>query len=731
MFPKLLKWLKPRMSWFLYGGLLVAVLSSIYMVFLAGNLPIDKVIQYHSQKKLYEVQSLLQNSPDAVKGIKFVSEKSGNVVDNFPHKVLLDRKDNSKEPDIWAPIAGNEEYVRVSKLADHNQIFIDSEIVDAPPETSTFMKLLGYFAPTLMVLVLVWFFMSKSGGLGGMGDQATKNGKVTLNRLDLMGSPVRLNDVQGIDDERKTIEELIRNLKYPQMLTLLQGEIPRGVLLVGPPGVGKTFILQAIAGETGIPILAGAGSDFVEQFVGVGASRVRDAFVQARQLRDATNGWVILFIDEFTTVGQNRANSGSGGSMEHAQTVDALLVELNGAGADNSRILFVAATNQPEGLDEAITRRGRLGDLKIEIGKPDKEGRKAILRIKLAKVPHLLTEEDIEKIATEMTGMTGADIDSLIRKGAPARAARRLFAAVSPELLLDPAGFDIAKHFPPEVIKINMDDVWFELMDMTLGTISETRGRRLDPQVKRMIAYHESGHFTVAMRKLLQNTGTWDGQYGDDITDISILGPNGVGGFVRTVPAHNFQTARSLKSRLAVALAGYVAERLFLKDTTGGCSNDLEQANRIIKAMLLQLNMSDRHNAVDKNGKVKRLPAISVQEQGAQSRFLRGAQGGHAPQYGMSDGSAWQVDELIAVMLDEAETEATAYLEEERAWVEYFAPILVARERMRFAEVKALWDQFHEGKDLSREFAFKYNWDPNHVEVIDAVAVEPAAGRQN
>jgi cell division protease FtsH len=320
----------------------------------------------------------------------------------------------------------------------------------------------------------------------------------------------------------------------------------------------------------------------------------------------------------------------------------------------------------------------------------------------------------VDKLADEMTGMTGADIETLVKKKAPARARRRLFATVSPEVLLNPDGFDVEKHFKPEDFKIIMDDLWLSLMEMVLGNISETKGRRLDPKVKKMISYHEAGHLTLAMRKLLQNTGKWDGQYGDDITDISILGPNGVGGFVRTTPKHDFGTAKYLKSQLAIAHAGNAAERIFLGDTTGGCQNDLQQSNRIVKAMLLQLNMSHCHNFKKADGTLLTLPAISVDQQGG-SQFL-GGQRTHAPQYGMSDFSASQVDQLIGVFLDEASKEATAYLEQERGWIEFFVPKLLAKERMRFAEIKTLWDEYHHtDTDLSRSFAFTYEWDANHL----------------
>ncbi|MBX9940989.1 MAG: ATP-dependent metallopeptidase FtsH/Yme1/Tma family protein [Candidatus Obscuribacterales bacterium] len=693
MFPKLPK---ATMNWFLYAAVAFVIIGAVAFVW-PHDEDGDDLLKFHSQMDLSRVQQVIRENPATVKTITFVRVKG----EAFPGKVLLD---SSGEESIWSPLAGEEEYRRISATADSAKIAINSKVVEPSQKTSLVLQLAITIVPWLLFMLVGWLMFSKMSATAQNGSQ-NKNAKLT--RLDLVSKKVSLKDVAGIDDEKRTLEELIFDLKHPELLTSLNGQIPRAVLLKGPPGVGKTYIVQAIAGETGIPVLSGAGSDFVEMYVGVGAARIRDAFAQARRLRDELNSWVIIFIDEFTSIGQNRAE---GNNNEHKQTVDQLLVELNGAGDLNERILFIAATNQPEALDAAVTRSGRLGDLVIEISKPDKDGRLAILRVKLENMP-IADDVDLEKIANEMTGMTGADIDTLVRKRAPAQAKRRLLRGVSPALLFSEKGFRVSDHFQAGAVKITMDDLWVSLMEMVLGNINETKGRRLDPQLKRMIAYHETGHLTVAMRKLLQNTERWDGQYGDEITDISILGPNGTGGFVRTNPRHDMPTARNLKSRLAVAMAGNVAESLFLGETTGGCQNDVEMANRIIKVMIMQINMSGYHN-FRKGESLIKLPAISVKQQGG-SRYLGGTMT-EAPQYGMSDYSASQVDELIKVYLEEAEAEARAYLHEEREWVEYFVPVLVQKERMRFAEIKEHWDRFHKGKDLSRSFAFVYDWDENH-----------------
>ena len=581
-------------------------------------------------------------------------------------------------------------------------------------------KLLGF---AITVGMAVMFYRMFKNGIG----RQDQKGKMTLSRLDETGEKVKFEDVAGIDDEMDKIVKLVFNVRNPQMLTRLGGRMPAGVMLVGKPGTGKTFLVQAMAGELGsggkpLPILSCAGSDFVEMYVGVGASRVRDAFAQARNLRNTTGSWVILFIDEFDAVGKSRASGGAGGGNdERDQTVAQMLVEINGTQNDNSRILLIVATNQPDKLDPALVRAGRLGDVKIEIGEPDRQGRIEILNVKLKKVP-ASKDIDVEALADEMPGLVGADIDTLVRKRGPEFAMRRLLQRVPRDVQVTPDGFSLDTYFQPEDFEIIHDDLWKALEEMTLGAINETKGRRVPEEVKELLAYHELGHFTVLYRKFLQTKGDkMDWQYGEAISSISILGPNGVGGFVKPRPGHALKkTAKHYKGYLAVALAGNRAERMFVKDKTGGCSNDLKQATRIIKAMLLEINMSDCNNRGWK------LPALSVDFSG-QSRFL-GGEASHAAQYGMSPDSAAQVDAFIALFMDEAEAEADAYLHEEEGFIRWVMPRLVKAERMRIEQMVALWDEYHNEHHPERNYAeavaWPYAWDPNHQQLEPGKIVE-------
>lgn len=681
--------LKPNMIWFLYGGIALMIFGAVYYYFgPSSNYP--DPLKHHDRTSFGRIQELVENKPKSVKTLVFLKEKQRDT----PVKVMVDG-----DQSLWADVPGTYDYEALSRSADNNGVAKDakplhpeSELMGPADGGWNIPSIIGNLVIPLVIAGIIFAVIRKSPMAN-----AEKHGQILLTRLDQMEAKVKFADVAGIEDELERIKNLVFDIQHPDFIERLGGTVPAGVLLKGPPGTGKTFLVRAIAGETGIAVLACSGGDFVDKYVGTGASRVRDAFKQVRQLRDSVGSWVILFIDEFDAVGKRRGGD-SGGNSERDQTVGQLLVELQGSQNDNSRILVIVATNQPEHLDPAITRSGRLGDLQIEITAPDRAGRLAILSVKIRKVP-AAADVDLGVIADEMTGLTGADIDTLVTKRAPEFAKKRMLSRL-------PAGVVNIGSFKPEEFKVTHDDLWKALEDMIMGTITETKGRRLDPDVKRMIAIHELGHFVVAYRKFLQNTGKWDGQYGDVISAISILGPSGVGGFVRTTSAHDFKTAKNLKSRIAIALAGNRSERKFLGDKTGGCQNDLQQAMRIIKAMLLQVNMSDCNNEGWK------LPAISVDYQGG-SQYL-GGNATHAAQYGMSDYSASQVDAFIDLFLAEAEKEADMYLAQESGFILWMAPHLVKAERMRLPQIKEYWDEFHKGKDLSKDIPFPYVWDDNH-----------------
>ena len=736
-----------------YGGWLAlgvagisAVVYIIYSLAHVGNTPEDKQLDLFGGVKhpaaITEMTDLVRHHPERI--IKVHRQiASGSA---FAERIAIEAKnDGDKLGSLWSITTQSDDQALTSVINETNQALAAEHkgsipVLNEPlqgedgkveahggPSASNseglFAKLLGYAIPIALAIWL-WRMFSKSGlGGGGQNDK----GKMTLGRLDQVGEKVRFSDVAGIDDEMEKIINLVFDIRNPEMMTKLGGRMPAGVQLIGKPGTGKTYMVQAIAGELSqgghpIPVLTCSGSDFVEMFVGVGASRVRDGFAQARKLRDETGGWVILFVDEFDAVGKSRASGGGGGGNdERDQTVGQLLVEINGSQNDNSRILLIIATNQPEKLDPALMRAGRLGDLKIEMGEPDLQGRIDILNVKLKKVP-AHKDVDVNALAEEMPGLVGADIDTLVRKMGPVFAKRRLLQRVSKEDLLSPEGFSLDKYFKPEDFQIIHEDLWKALEEMTLGTIAETKGRRVPEEIKEVLAYHELGHFTVAYRKYLQTQDKKMAfQYGEGISSISILGPSGVGGFVKPKPGHPLKkAAKSYKGLIAVYLAGNRAERMFVRENGTGCSNDLEQATRIAKMMLLQANMSDSNNAGWK------LPAVSVDFSG-QSRFLGGTST-HAALYGMSEYSASQVDRFLALFMDEAEAEADAYLREEEGWIRWVMPQLVKAERLRISAMVKLWDEYHnehhKDVDYSTKVAWAYAWDENHAGMTPGKIVE-------
>ena len=694
MKPKLPKF---NMKWFLHGAWVLMLLGVGSLWFFSGGE--NDMFSSHSHATFAEIQKLVVDDPKSISKLTFYKEDKSDT----PSIVMIDGEKN-----LWADVPGTHDYNALTDAAEKSHVFKDGKNYN-PDQANAWM---GWFSTVaqvgvpILIFGVIFFMIMRGRAPGGMGN-AQKHAKISLTRLDQREKPVKFSDVAGIDDELEKVRGIVFDIQNPEFLQKLGGRVPVGLQIVGPPGTGKTFIVQAIAGEAKIPVLSMSGSDFVEMYVGTGAARMRDAWAQARALRDKEKKWIILFCDEFDAVGRSRADGG-GGNDERIQTVGQILVEIQGTQADNSRILFIVATNQPDSLDPAIVRAGRLGDMKIEVVAPDKEGRQAILNVKLKKVP---ASDDIkvEQLADEMPGLTGADIDTLVTKRGPQFAKMRLLERVPEQEAWQPGELNLDKYFADEDYRVTHADLWKALEEMTMGAISETKGRRLNPQIKRMISVHELGHFTVAMRKRLQSTKSWDAQYGDMIASISVLGPNGIGGFVKTIPEHDFKTSKNLKSALAIALAGNRAERLVLGDWTGGCSNDLQYANRVVKAMLLKLNMSDCNNLGWK------LPAISVEYTGG-SRYL-GGRSKHAAQYGMSEDSAKQVDKFIDLFLREAEAEADAYIKEELDWIEWMAPKLVKAERMRFSEIEPLWNDFHNERgrgDLSNAVAFPYTWDNNH-----------------
>ena len=417
------------------------------------------------------------------------------------------------------------------------------------PETPFYIQLL----PTIGMIALFaifWFvFMNQSQGGGGGKVMSFGKSKAKLHEDDPK-KRITFDQVAGLDEEKEEMTEIVDFLKDHKKFTKLGARIPKGVLMVGPPGTGKTYLSKAVAGEAGVPFFSISGSDFVEMFVGVGASRVRDLFEQAKK-----NAPCIIFIDEIDAVGRKRGAGLGGGHDEREQTLNQLLVEMDGFGA-NEGIIMIAATNRPDILDPAILRPGRF-DRQVHIGIPDINGRQAILKVHAKNKP-LAEDVDLEIIARRTPGFTPADLENLLNEAA-------LLAARN----------DLEK-IPMEVIEESITKV-------IAGP--EKRSKVISEKEKRLTAYHEAGHALVAT--MLPNT--------DPVHMISIIPRGRAGGFTMILPKEDkyYRSKTEMEETLVHLLGGRVAEKLVLDDISTGASNDIQRATKIARGMVTHYGMSD------------------------------------------------------------------------------------------------------------------------------------------
>lgn len=416
-----------------------------------------------------------------------------------------------------------------------------------PEQPSWWMSLLSSVLPILL-LVGVWFFiMQQTQGGGGKvmnfgKSKAKMHGEGKVN--------VTFKDVAGEDEAKQELEEVVDFLKTPSKYSSIGAKIPKGVLLYGPPGTGKTLLARAVAGEAGVPFFSISGSDFVEMFVGVGASRVRDLFTQAKK-----NAPCIIFIDEIDAVGRQRGAGLGGGHDEREQTLNQLLVEMDGFGT-NEGIITIAATNRPDILDPALLRPGRF-DRQVTVGKPDLRGREAILKVHARNKP-LADDVDLKVIAKKTPGFTGADLANILNEAA-------LLAARANKKIIEMADLEEASE------KVSMGP--------------ERRSHLVSEKDKRLTAYHESGHAIVA--HLLEHA--------DPVHKVTIIPRGGAGGYTLMLPEeeHNYQTKSQMLAFIRVALGGRIAEELVLNEISSGASGDLQSITNTARMMITRFGMSD------------------------------------------------------------------------------------------------------------------------------------------
>lgn len=424
----------------------------------------------------------------------------------------------------------------------------DVEIkAELPPQTPWWTGLLTTLLP--MVLVLgIWFMLMNQGS----GNNRMMNfGKSNARRYDENKNKVAFKDVAGADEAKQELQEVVEFLKHPQRYNALGAKIPKGVLLYGPPGTGKTLLARAVAGEAGVPFFSISGSDFVEVFVGVGASRVRDLFDQAKK-----NAPCIVFIDEIDAVGRQRGAGLGGGHDEREQTLNQLLVEMDGFGV-NEGIIMIAATNRPDILDHALLRPGRF-DRQIVVDRPDMRGREAILQVH-AKGKPMSPDVNMNVIAKQTTGFTGADLANLVNEAA----------------LLS------ARRNTPMIDMKSMNEAAERVV---MGP--ERRSHLVSDAEKRLTAYHETGHTLVG---LLHNDI-------NIVHKVTIIPRGRAGGYTMSLPKddRNYQTKSEMLDELQMLLGGRVAEAIVLKDISSGASSDLQRATQLARQMVCRYGMSDR-----------------------------------------------------------------------------------------------------------------------------------------
>jgi cell division protease FtsH len=499
-----------------------------------------------------------------------------------------------------------------------------------------YMSYLFTFLPVILIVVVLYFLFARQ--MKGAGGGAMSFGKSPAKLMDKDKNKVTFKDVAGLEEATEELEEIVDFLKSPQKFTALGGRIPKGVLLIGPPGTGKTLTAKAVAGEASCPFFSISGSDFVEMFVGVGASRIRDMFEQAKK-----NAPCIIFMDEIDAVGRHRGAGVGGGHDEREQTLNQLLVEMDGFDS-NEGVILMAATNRPDVLDKALLRPGRF-DRRVILNLPDVKGRHEILKVHAKKIK-LDQSVELLQIAKSTPGSSGADLENLLNEAA-LLAARKGRRAVT-----------------EQEVKDARDKVLYG---------KERRSLEVDEDEKRTTAYHESGHAVVGLVV----------EHGDTVDKVTII-PRGMSlGSTMFLPEKNKTSywKKEIVDRLAVLMGGRCAEEIFVKDVSSGAKQDIEQATQLARSMVCEWGMSEK------------LGPVAYDERSEGGQFL-GGQGFHEKKY--SEATARQIDDEVRDILDEANSYATKIIKKHRTHLELMTDMLMEFETLDKDDVKLIindeWD---------------------------------------
>ncbi|QHT58714.1 ATP-dependent metallopeptidase FtsH/Yme1/Tma family protein [Paenibacillus lycopersici] len=540
------------------------------------------------------------------------------------------------------------EYKKKPENVDSNQFythsnveeFVVKEVYDAQAKNgfqintkpmqgqSIWLTFLTSIIPFVIIFILFFFLINQAQGGGG---KVMNFGKSRARLYNEEKKRVTFEDVAGADEEKQELVEVVEFLKDPRKFAAVGARIPKGVLLVGPPGTGKTLLARAVAGEAGVPFFSISGSDFVEMFVGVGASRVRDLFENAKK-----NAPCIIFIDEIDAVGRQRGAGLGGGHDEREQTLNQLLVEMDGFGA-NEGIIIVAATNRPDILDPALLRPGRF-DRQITVDRPDVKGREAVLKVHARNKP-LTRDVKLDVIAKRTTGFTGADLENLLNEAA-------LLAA---------------RRNKKDIGMLEVDDA---IDRVIVGT--EKRSRVISDREKKIVAYHEAGHTIVGYFL----------EHADQVHKVTIIPRGRAGGYVIMLPKEDrmLATKQELLDKITGLLGGRVAEEIFIGEIGTGAYSDFKQATSIVRSMIMEYGMSDKLGP--------------MQFGSSQGQVFLGRDIGHEQNY--SDAIAYEIDQEMQSIIQGCYDKAKRLLTEKSKEVHLIAQTLLSEETLDIDQIKRL-----------------------------------------
>ena len=584
---------------------------------------------------LVVLSSIVENSNSKLKYSDLIADINSGKVENIEldsdsKTAIVTLKDDKIRKEVNIPSVDNfmsytEEYLKEGAFT-----------LDQKSE-SMFIAVLSLLTPfgLLIIFFIFWFLMMGGVGNGNANGKTMTFGKSKAKMMTPADkNRITFDDVAGVDEEKEELEEIVEFLKNPKKYTDMGARIPKGVLLVGQPGTGKTLLAKAVAGEAGVPFFIISGSDFVEMFVGVGASRVRDLFEQAKK-----NSPCIIFIDEIDAVGRQRGAGLGGGHDEREQTLNQLLVEMDGFAA-NEGVIVLAATNRPDVLDKALLRAGRF-DRQIVVGMPDVKAREQILEVHSRK-KRLADDVDLKVIAKNTSGFAGADLENVLNEAA-LLAARR------------------------NIDEIGMKEIEDAMVKVTMGPEKKTRVR--SEKENRLVAYHEAGHAVVSHYLTTQ----------DPVHQISIVPRGMAGGYTMYRPTEDksFMSKTEMEENIVSLLGGRVAEALILNDVSTGASNDIERATKIARSMVTQYGMSDRIGTITLG-------------QGQEEVFL-GRDLAHAKEY--SEETAAVIDEETKRIVDTGYNKAKQILSDNIDKLHKVAGVLLEKEKIEADEFEAIFSE--------------------------------------